>query len=121
MIVPFPPLRVPPRVSFAKKKFLGSSIIAQAETVYALGINSWVTIEVNVPPNVQQIYTVENRTLVFEMQTGGGVVSQPVFSDVPIMGIVTIVNQSFLNTTIHSGNTKIRIYSNGTLVILSAS
>lgn len=102
---------------------IGETILQQASRVYGLGSNSWISVDVSMPEGVQDVYTVENNTLVFDVSTSNGIVSQPVFSTIPIFG----VNQSGVRwyitngTVIHSGATRLRITSNGANVTIQAT
>ncbi len=107
---------------------IGNSIVEQASTVYALGANSWVNIDVNMPQSVVAVYTAENRAIVFDVQTSTGIVSLPVFSPTPLVGAAPAVGvRNDINTTIgtahiqiHSGNTPIRVTSQGSVVLVQA-
>lgn len=102
---------------------IGSSIIEQAGIVYALGTDSWIDVEVNLPSDVVAIYTIEGTSLVFDVVTQAGIVSQPVFSSVPITGVNTVGVRSDINlppTNIHSGTMEIRVTSLGTQVEIRA-
>lgn len=98
---------------------IGTEIISTATRVNELGSNSWVTVDVSLPEEVLDIYTVENNTLVFDVATQGGIVSQPVFSPTAIMGITPVGNRTYVNDAtlaIHSGRTRFRVTSQGSVV-----
>jgi hypothetical protein len=102
----------------------GNTILGQALYVYSLGANSWVTVEISIPDDVLAIYTVENRTLVFDVGTRDGMVSQPVFSGVPVAGasLPDAQERRHVNdtTVVHSGRMRFRITSLGDTVQIRA-
>jgi len=102
---------------------IGSQIISQARIVQAQGRNSWVTVEAQVPKSVKAIYTVEDNTLVFEIITSSGQVSQPVFSIVPIVGWYYVGPRKYLydptSTTVGGGVMRFNVLSNGSSVVIS--
>jgi hypothetical protein len=102
---------------------IGDSILSEAAGVYARGGNTWVTLEVSMPENVQSVYTAEDRALVFDMGTSNGMLSQPVFGTVPIRGVNGTSAKAFVNNgtiTIHEGKTRFRISSQGSYVLIQA-
>lgn len=100
----------------------GAEILQQALYVFSLGRNSWVTLELALPGDIIAMYTVENDTLVFDVGTQRGVVSQPVFSDIPITGINITGARAHVNnvTGMHGGATQFRITSQGDIVTIAA-
>jgi len=111
------------KVALQQVTNIGESVMQQVSTVYSLGKNSWVTLNVDMPDSVLAVYTVENNALVFDVGTIYGTVSQPVFSSITIIGVNTSGQKSFINTgnvTIHSGKTALRITSQGNNVTIQA-
>jgi hypothetical protein len=99
---------------------IGAEVIAKARVVQAQGRNSWVTVDAQVPDSVSAIYTVENNTLVFDVNTQNGVISQPIFSEVAIAGLRDVPPKRFLDTgTFHAGVVRFTVYSNASVVLLS--
>lgn len=101
---------------------VGHELLQQALYVYSLGANSWVTVEISMPDDVLAVYTVENDTVVFDVATRNGIVSQPVFSDIPITGINVSGVRAYVNnnTRIHPGSTEFRVTSQGGIVTIAA-
>jgi hypothetical protein len=111
------------KVRLQQAGVISASILQQANTVYSLGRNSWVTMDIVVPEEVVAIYTVENSSLVFEVTTSRGIVAQPVFSSTPITGVRPVGVVSYINdpsTVIHDGPTQLRITSLGSTVEIKA-
>jgi len=112
------------RAEVQQAEQIGSELLSQARVVAAQGRNSWVTVEAQVPSSVDAIYTVENNTIVFDVMTSSGLVSQPVFSLIPVSGWYGIGQKMYLynssSTTIGGGVTRFTVAANGTAVILSA-
>lgn len=101
----------------------GQNIIQQAKTAYALGKNSWLTLEVTMPDKVLAIYTVENNTLVFDIGTQHGIISQPIFSSVPILGVNDMGTKNYItngSVLLHAGKTGFRVTSLGANVTIQA-
>lgn len=102
---------------------IGISIIGQANYWYSVGGYSWGTVDVVMPDNVIDVYTVENNTLVFDVETRYGIVRQPVFSTTPIIGYTTTGNISSIYSPAigpHSGASKLRVTSLGSIVQIQA-
>jgi type II secretory pathway pseudopilin PulG len=100
---------------------VANELLAQARIVQAQGRNSWVTVEGTIPESVSAIYTVEDDTLVFDMNTAHGPFSQPIFSLVPIAGNTTIGAKKYLyNPAARSpgGNQRFIVTANGTAAVL---
>lgn len=100
---------------------LANELLAQARVVQAQGRNSWVTVEGVVPESVSAIYTVENDTLVYDLNTGRGPYSQPVFSLVPISGNTTIGVRAYLyepSQRSPGGNHRFIVTANGTAAVI---
>jgi hypothetical protein len=103
--------------------YVGNQLITAATSMYSKGTNSWTTIDVSMPPDLLAVYTVENNTLVFDVGTAQGTISQPVFSDVPIAGVRLDGSKLHLNNgtvVIHDGQTKFRVTSLGSVVTIQA-
>ena len=103
---------------------IGQELIGQARVVQAQGRNSWVTVEAQIPKSVQSIYTVEDNTIVFEVGTSNGVVSQPVFSLIPVSGWYVVGPRKYLynysaTPVVGGGTFRFTVTANGTTVLLS--
>jgi hypothetical protein len=111
------------KVQVQQVSSIGAAILEQVDTMYALGANSWITMDVVMPQDVTAMYTVNDEALVFEVGTSQGVVKQPVFSNVPIRGVNTSGEISYVyneSVVLHSGPTKFRISSLGAVVTIQA-
>jgi len=99
----------------------GLTILAnQAERVWALGRNSWVTVEFTLPETTSAFYSVEGNTLVMEIGTTYGLVAQPYFMPVPVMGGYDTVGERtniFRTGEERGGPVRIRVHNNGTEVL----
>lgn len=98
-----------------------STLASQAETVWAMDKNSWLTPEVTLPENTKALYTVEGDTLVIEIGTSyGGTIAQPYFMRVPISGGYTsdgTRTSAFRDGEERGGPVRIRVLNNGTSVV----
>lgn len=91
---------------------IGNNIIANAEQMYTIGKDSWVTLEVNFPESTLNAYVVDNSELVITYQTPRGVTEAVFFTDIPIQGLYsTNVSSEF-----HVGTMKVKIESEGDIV-----
>jgi hypothetical protein len=102
---------------------IGNQILAQAEWVNSLGGYSWNTVQTTMPDGVTAIYVAENSTLVFDVQTQHGVISQPVFSTIPITGVNASGTRNYVYVTplgAHSGRMDFRVTGKGNIVEIQA-
>jgi hypothetical protein len=111
------------RAQLQQTQSIANDLLAQARIVQAQGRNSWVTVEAQVPRGVSAVYTVESDTLVFDINTVNGVVSQPIFSTIPINGTHLVGDRMYLydpaTTNLGGGLQRFTVFSNGTVVVLS--
>jgi len=94
---------------------VGREMIASIRDTYALGINSWTTLDVVLPDNVQRIYVnpLDSEEVVIEYQSVGGI-SDAVFvsKNIPVHAEDAVDG----NITRHPGLTKIKFTSEGLTV-----
>lgn len=95
---------------------LGYRIVDDAANMYVFGSGSLTTVSGSNPNSIQSIYTVDNDTLIIEIQTRNGVVPVQVFSTVPINGTQpqgprTLVNP--VGTIVGGGPVQYRVTSMG--------
>ncbi len=96
---------------------IGQNIISQSEDIYAIGRNSWVTLEVVFPDSVKDAYIVEDSELIITYETSRGITEAVFFSDVPIQGnfggnrdISANFHIGFMNVKVESLGSVIKIY-----------
>jgi|FLOH01.1.fsa_nt_gi hypothetical protein len=65
---------------------IGKNVVNSAGEVYTLGKGSFITLDMNLPESVVNIYTIGDYELVIEYRTGNGVTEAVFFSDVKIYG-----------------------------------
>lgn len=93
---------------------IGKNIMTNAEQMYTIGKDSWITIDVNFPETARSAYTVDNSELVITYSSGRGTTEAVFFSDIDIRGAYS----NDLSPTFHAGNMKIRIESKGNYVLI---
>ena len=64
---------------------IGRNIIDTAETVYFSGESSKIVLEINMPENVEDVYIIADRELVFKVITELGETEIVFFSDIDIL------------------------------------
>lgn len=98
-------------------------LASRAQQVWARGPNNWDTVDVTLPSNVANISTVENNTLIIDIDTVyAGRITQPYFMPVPISGGYGTDGERtavFQPGSERGGPISIRVSSNGTAVIFS--
>jgi len=100
---------------------IGRSMKDTAEIVYFSGEGSKLTIEVNMPKEINNISIVGNREIVFDTVMSLGETEMVYFADVNITSQSCITNVCYLDELALQGPTKIRFHSvnNGTQVQIS--
>lgn len=93
---------------------IGRSIIDTAESVYYSGEGSKIVLEISMPENVEDVYILSNRELVFEMSTKIGETEVVFFSSVDI----PIAEDGDLTEIAGFGIKKVKIESEGTQVLI---
>lgn len=93
---------------------IGRSIIDTAESVYYSGEGSKIVLEISMPENVEDVYILSNRELVFEMSTKIGETEVVFFSSVDI----PIAEDGDLTEIAGFGIKKVKIESKGTQVLI---
>ena len=93
---------------------IGRNIIDTAESVYYSGKSSKIVVELNMPENVEDVYIIAERELVFKVITELGETETVFFSDIDI----TIAEEGDLSSLAGSGLKKVKIESDGTKVLI---
>jgi len=93
---------------------IGNNILTNAEQMYAIGKDSWITLEVSFPESTLDAYVVDNSELVITYQTSRGVTESVFFTDIPIAGKYA----GNLSSQFHVGNMKVKIESVGNKVLI---
>ena len=93
---------------------IGRNIIDTAETVYYSGKSSKIVVELNMPENVEDVYIIAERELVFKVITELGETETVFFSDIDI----TIAEDGDLTDIAGVGRKKVKIESDGTKVLI---
>ena len=93
---------------------IGRNIIDTAETVYYSGKSSKIVVELNMPENVEDVYIIAERELVFKVITELGETETVFFSDIDI----TIAEDDDLTDIAGVGRKKVKIESDGTEVLI---
>ena len=86
---------------------IGRNIIDTAETVYFSGESSKIVLEINMPENVEDVYIIADRELVFKVITELGETEIVFFSDIDI----TIAEDGDLTDIAGVGRKKVEIKS----------
>ncbi len=103
---------------------LGYVLVDEARSVFLLGSGSFVSVSASNPDLLQSVYVTPDNALVFNVSTANGVVSIPVFSSIPLAGIQSVDDVSFIhsNDRISSGRTSYRLTNrNGVVEIRQVS
>ena len=102
---------------------IGRSILDTAETVYFSGEGSKIILELNMPKDVDDIYIIGNRELVFNVTTATGESETVFFSSVNITSSNCQGNICKLTELAGYGLNKIKIqsFNNGNQVLISKS
>jgi len=93
---------------------IGRNIIDTAESVYYSGKSSKIVVELNMPENVEDVYIIAERELVFKVITELGETETVFFSDIDI----TIAEDDDLTDIAGVGRKKVKIESDGTKVLI---
>tara|TARA_B100000315_G_scaffold90846_1_gene83476 strand:+ start:501 stop:938 length:438 start_codon:yes stop_codon:yes gene_type:complete len=93
---------------------IGRNIIDTAETVYFSGESSKIVLEINMPENVEDVYIIADRELVFKVITELGETEIVFFSDIDI----TIAEDGDLTDIAGVGRKKVEIQSDGNQVLI---
>ncbi len=99
---------------------VGYSLVDESANVYVYGEGSFVRFAGSLPDSIQDIYVVDENTIVFDVITRQGITPVQVFSPIPING--TTVDEddpdrvSVSPTSVHSGRMEFRITSKGSWV-----
>ena len=105
-------------VSLTQINKMGNDIINNAETVYYMGKPSRITLDVNMPDNIENIVILGNKELVFHIDVGMSNYTEMAFSsNVPIVGPYINKTGIMCNTACYSPGLKhITAISQGTNV-----
>ena len=98
---------------------IGYRVVDEAANMYVYGEDSFVTVTGSNPTTIQDVYTVDGDTLVFEVVTQNGVVPVIIFSEIPINGTRVDGERAYVNAAdmpIRPGNTRYRVTSRGSWV-----
>ncbi|MGV8162788.1 MAG: hypothetical protein ACP5N2_05660 [Candidatus Nanoarchaeia archaeon] len=95
---------------------IGSSIMSNAESMYVLGNESWVTIEFNFPRNVNAAAINNNQEMYFMYSTSSGTSYAVFFSDKFNISSGSPTCQDSCILDFEPGLNKIRIKSTGKVV-----
>jgi len=93
---------------------IGRNIMDTAESVYFSGEDSKIVLEINMPENVDDVYILANRELVFKIITELGETESVFFSDTDI----PIAEDGDLTDIAGFGLKKVKIESDGTQVLI---
>ena len=93
---------------------IGRNIIDTAESVYYSGEGSKIVLEINMPENVEDVYIIADRELVFKVITELGETEIVFFSDIDI----TIAEDGDLTDIAGVGRKKVEIQSDGNQVLI---
>jgi hypothetical protein len=93
---------------------IGRNIIDTAETVYFSGESSKIVLEINMPENVEDVYIIADRELVFKVITELGETEIVFFSDIDII----IAEDGDLTDIAGVGRKKVEIQSDGNQVLI---
>lgn len=93
---------------------IGNNIITNAEQMYTIGKDSWITLEVSFPESTIDAYIVDNSELVITYKTSRGITESVFFTDIPIEGTYS----GNVSSEFHDGNMKIKIESEGDSVLI---
>ncbi|MFC2134079.1 class III signal peptide-containing protein [Bacteroidota bacterium] len=96
---------------------IGKNIISNAEQMYTIGKNSWVTLDISFPESTTDAYIVDGSELVIKYQTTRGITESVFFTDITIEGLFS----GNISNPFHSGNMKIKIESLGDRVLIGES
>tara|TARA_Y100000310_G_C20443452_1_gene697209 strand:- start:39 stop:482 length:444 start_codon:yes stop_codon:yes gene_type:complete len=91
---------------------IGRNIIDTAETVYFSGEDAKIVLELNMPENVDDIYILDSRELVFKMTTEIGESEVVFFSSIPV------AEYTDLSEIAGFGLKKLNIESDGSQVLI---
>lgn len=100
----------------AKIEMIGNELVDSVEKVYYIGENSWETIEVDAPENVNRIYLANNYELVIQYDAHSGFSEAVFFSDINMTSPYVSGN---ISDNPHAGRNIIRITSMGSYVIIN--
>ena len=102
---------------------IGRNIIDTAETIYFSGESSKIVVQINMPKNVDDIYIIDNRELVFNITTNIGESETVFFSTVNITSSTCQGQICTLSDISGFGLKKIKFESinNGKQVLISKS
>ena len=93
---------------------IGRNIIDTAESVYYSGEGSKIVLEINMPENVEDVYIIADRELVFKVITELGETEIVFFSDIDII----IAEDGDLTDIAGVGRKKVEIQSDGNQVLI---
>jgi len=110
----------------AQIDMVGKDIVEGVEKVYYIGENSWETVKVDVPDNVNWIYVLDDYELVIVYDTQVGLSEAVFYSDIPMTTpYLPIDGKYYINDITdptvksHAGLRIIRITSRGTFVVIN--
>jgi len=100
---------------------IGTDLVDTVEKVYYIGGDSWETLRIQVPAEVNAIYQLNTNELVIEYENFGGLSQAVFFTDVPInMSYYNPATQrEELSSFFHTGLNKVRVVSRGSYVEIS--
>ena len=103
---------------------IGQTILQQAAIVNGWGSNSWKSVDVSMPDNVESIFIADNDAIVFNMTTQHGTVTQPVFTTMNLTGVTPAGSISYVTRNglqIHPGLTTFQVTSVGNQIQIEAT
>lgn len=109
---------------------LGTSLVEQAESLYGIGEDSWTVMDVRLPDEISEIYTVTytdpgtglpRSELVVSVSTPTGLSESVFFSDINLTGGGAYADGKTSLGSIFPGKASIKIESRGGYVLLNAS
>jgi len=90
---------------------IGTNIINNAESVYYSGEHSKIVMDINMPDKINDIYILENRELVFDVESESGSNEVVFFSNINITSNSCAAGKCNLSNIASSGVKQIKIES----------
>ncbi len=100
---------------------LGNKLTSNAESIYSVGEDSLVRLDVVVPEEVKEIYVIDGDTVVISVDAGDGISDSLFFADFPIDGIADRPGGGRTIGPIYPGKMQITIESKGSYVLLNST
>ncbi|RME54012.1 hypothetical protein D6783_00125 [Candidatus Woesearchaeota archaeon] len=107
-----------PQVSGGQAHKIASDLLASAKEVYGIGKDAWITLDVNIPDEIEDIRILNYEELQVTYNTPEGTSSIVLFSDIPLWTGSGGEDES-ISPDFHSGRMLIRVRSHGTNVSIT--